>query len=267
MKYISQINAFYIWLETNELSQSARHLWHALMHTANRTGWQPSFAIAVSSLVEKTGIEKRTLFRARNELKQAGRIDWTARSGNQSAIYSIIPFPDQGDDPCVTQPVAQSVTQPVALSDAHDSMGNTDTQYVAQDVTQPVAQCVTQPVTITRQRQDKDKDIDHKTCKTRAKTTAKGLKEPKVQFAEFVSLSQAEYDKLVQELGEPATLKAIDILNSYKGSSGKKYASDYLAMRNWTLDRVRKDHPELLRAALKPQDPSENPFENWGGFQ
>lgn len=263
MKYISQINAFYIWLETNELSQSARHLWHALMHTANRTGWQPSFAIAVSSLVEKTGIEKRTLFRARNELKQAGRIDWTARSGNQSAIYSIIPFPDQCDDLCVTQ----SVTQPVTLSDTHESMDIPDTQPVTQPVTQYVVQPVTQPVTITRQRQDKDKDKDHKTCKTRAKTTTKGLKEPKVQFAEFVSLSQSEYDKLVQEIGEPATLKAIDIINSYKGASGRKYASDYLAMRNWTLDRVRKDHPELFRASSKPQDPTANPFEGWEGFQ
>ncbi|MBM7582976.1 DnaD/phage-associated family protein [Caldicoprobacter guelmensis] len=94
MNYIKQINAFYDWLETNSLSLSAIALWHALMHICNKTGWATEFAVATSVLSIKTGLSDRAIRNARNELKQKGRIDWRPRKGNQSAIYTIIPFPE-----------------------------------------------------------------------------------------------------------------------------------------------------------------------------
>lgn len=94
MNYIKQINAFYDWLETNSLSLSAIALWHALMHICNKTGWATEFAVATSVLSIKTGLSDRAIRNARNELKQKGRIDWKPRKGNQSAIYTIIPFPE-----------------------------------------------------------------------------------------------------------------------------------------------------------------------------
>lgn len=94
MRYITQINAFYDWLETNKLSTSAIALWHALMHINNKTGWAKEFGVATSVLSVKTGLSKRTIVNARNELKQKGRIEWRSRRGNQSAVYSIIPFPE-----------------------------------------------------------------------------------------------------------------------------------------------------------------------------
>ena len=90
----------------------------------------------------------------------------------------------------------------------------------------------------------------------------------KVSFAEYVALTQQEYDTLTEEFGEPATLKAIEILNNYKGANGRQYKSDYMAMRNWTFDRVKKDHPALFRARTAPADPSVNPFDDMlGGWQ
>jgi DNA replication protein DnaD len=92
VNYLKEINAFYDWLETNPLPYSAIVLWHALMHTSNRAGWPSEFVAAISTLSAKTGLKKDAINRARNRLQQAGRIDFKSRDGNQSAIYSIIPF-------------------------------------------------------------------------------------------------------------------------------------------------------------------------------
>jgi DnaD/phage-associated family protein len=91
MNYIKEINAFYDWLELNELSPSAINLWYALMHINNKAGWTETFTVAESVLCVKTGLTDRTLRKVRNELKQKGRIDFTSRKG-KAPIYKIIPF-------------------------------------------------------------------------------------------------------------------------------------------------------------------------------
>lgn len=63
----------------------------------------------------------------------------------------------------------------------------------------------------------------------------------KIQYAEFVTLSQEEYDKLISSHGEEKTKRMIDILDNYKGANNKKYASDYRAILNWVVDRVSKE--------------------------
>lgn len=63
-------------------------------------------------------------------------------------------------------------------------------------------------------------------------------KEKKIKYAEFVSMTETEYNKLVSEYGEEFTKRAITILDNYKGANGKKYKSDYRAMLNWVVGRV-----------------------------
>lgn len=92
MNYLREIKAFYDRQETNPLSSSAISLWHALMHIANKAGWPEEFAVAVSVLSLKSGLKERTLYHARNELKQKGYIRFRSRGGNQSAKYSLIPL-------------------------------------------------------------------------------------------------------------------------------------------------------------------------------
>lgn len=92
MKYIDEINSFYSWLETNSISTQAIVLWHALMHICNKTGWKQDFNVAISVLELKTGLSRSAIYRARNVLKQAGRIDFKARGSKQSSTYSLIPF-------------------------------------------------------------------------------------------------------------------------------------------------------------------------------
>jgi hypothetical protein len=92
MNYVREINLFYDFLETNTVPDSGIVLWHALMHINNKTGWVPEFAVAISTLSTKTGLKKDAIIRARHRLQQAGRLDFTSRTGQQSAVYRIIPF-------------------------------------------------------------------------------------------------------------------------------------------------------------------------------
>ncbi|TRM08771.1 DnaD domain protein [Lentibacillus cibarius] len=92
MNYIKEMNAFYDWLEINELSPSAINLWYALMHINNKAGWAETFTVAQSVLCVKTGLTERTIRNVRNELKQKGRIDFSSRKGGKTPVYKIISF-------------------------------------------------------------------------------------------------------------------------------------------------------------------------------
>ncbi len=105
MNYIAEINSFYDWLETNDISKSAIALWGALMHINNKAGWKTSFAVAVSTLEFKTKFRRSELFEARNILEQKGRIKWESRGGSASAIYEMIPL-------CVHNADANAYTNP-----------------------------------------------------------------------------------------------------------------------------------------------------------
>ena len=67
-----------------------------------------------------------------------------------------------------------------------------------------------------------------------------------LSLAEFVSMTKKEADKLVDEFGLEATKAMVEILNNYKGSSGKKYKSDYLAIRSWVIKRYQEDKKKGL---------------------
>ena len=52
-------------------------------------------------------------------------------------------------------------------------------------------------------------------------------------------------------------LEIINILDTYKGSSGKKYVSDYLAIKNWVIKRWQDDKQ---KSKNNRQTTSGNPF-------
>jgi len=79
-----------------------------------------------------------------------------------------------------------------------------------------------------------DNDTDKKRIEKNRKDKKK--KKEKKKYAEHVSLSEKEYDKLINEYGESKTKKFIQKLNNYKGAKGKKYKSDYRAILNWVVD-------------------------------
>ena len=66
----------------------------------------------------------------------------------------------------------------------------------------------------------------------------------KIRFAEFVTMTNAEYERLVSTYGKKFADQCIKTLDNYKGSSGKKYRSDYRAILSWVADKVKKDVPK-----------------------
>ncbi|MBC2392240.1 DnaD domain-containing protein [Listeria booriae] len=89
MNYITELNAFYDRLEINQLTPSAIALWHALMHINNKAAWSTTFTVAASVLQQKSGLKESMFKKARNELKQAGYIDFQSRKGNQAPVYQM----------------------------------------------------------------------------------------------------------------------------------------------------------------------------------
>jgi hypothetical protein len=171
--YIKEMNDFYDLLELNPVSASAIVLWSALMHINNKYRWKLGFTVAISTLEVKTSLKRRTIERARNELKQRGLIKWRSRRGNQSAMYEMIPvakvleeeyedemfdkdqdefdedFEGEFDEnnPNDAQDVVQSDVQKNDEKEGFNTdFGINDAQSVVQcdvqGVAQPVAQCV-----------------------------------------------------------------------------------------------------------------------------
>ena len=80
----------------------------------------------------------------------------------------------------------------------------------------------------------------------------------KTLYAEFVSMTEIEYQKLVAEHGEDATMRMIEILDNYKGAKGTKYKNDYRAILNWVIKRYLEEGGNLSgpseESAVKPKN-------------
>lgn len=63
----------------------------------------------------------------------------------------------------------------------------------------------------------------------------------KKKFAEFISLTNDEHTSLVAKIGKTGTERCIEILDNYKGSTGKKYKSDYRTILNWVIKRYEEE--------------------------
>ncbi len=71
----------------------------------------------------------------------------------------------------------------------------------------------------------------------------------KIQFADFVTLTQREHDLLVAKHGEEDAARCIEILNNYKGQEGKKYDSDFYAINNWVVKRLAEEKAKALKTS------------------
>ena len=94
-------------------------------------------------------------------------------------------------------------------------------------------------------RQDKTRQDKTRQDKTRQDNsitnTHEEQKKEKYFDAEFVTLTEAEFQKLINEHGEVAVRRMVVILDNYKGANGKKYKSDYRAILNWVVDRYKEE--------------------------
>jgi hypothetical protein len=93
---------------------------------------------------------------------------------------------------------------------------------------------------------DMDKDKEKDKNKKKGVKTEKPEKEEKTVFAPFVSMTDEEYSKLIDEHGPELTGKFIHRLDNYKASNGKKYKDDYRAILSWVVDAVKEKEPKTV---------------------
>lgn len=96
-------------------------------------------------------------------------------------------------------------------------------------------------------------------------------KEEKIKYADFVSLTKDERDKLVAEYGEEGTKRLVEILDNYKGQNGKTYKSDYRAILNWVVGRMKEEQERKAggygRGETHYGDSKPGDFKPSGGFK
>lgn len=229
MNYIKELNAFYDWLELNELSSSAINLWYALMHINNKAGWAETFTVAESVLSVKTGLTDRTIRKCRNELKQKGLIDFVSRKGGKPPIYKIVPFESEEN-------ISVDKKSPENISEVH--------------VTDHVTGHVTDHVT--------DRSALIKLNKTKQNETKKEvIVIDRAQKSPFVFFEQEGFGTISGYISEKITLWCNElseelVLESMKiavetGNKNWKYCEAIL--RNW-LDKGIKTIQEVEAAQL-----------------
>lgn len=89
----------------------------------------------------------------------------------------------------------------------------------------------------------------------------------KVNFADFVTLTEQEHETLIAEYGKDVVEWCINKLNNYKGSSGKKYKSDYLTIRGWVIDSYYEEQRKRNQQySVKPPGGSAEPVRSKNPF-
>ena len=99
--------------------------------------------------------------------------------------------------------------------------------------------------------------------KPKKKPAAKKTAPQKQKYAEFVTMTEEEYNKLVEKYGEDVAKRAIEMLDNYKGSKGKKYASDYRAILNWAAEKAQQE----LRGGQRGSYQQDYRSDDGGGFK
>lgn len=91
MNYLAQIRAFNDLILVYRLSTGQIALWYALMSVNNRCAWKPSFTVANLTLELMTGLTRRSIYNAREKLKELGLITFES-NGMQATRYTILPI-------------------------------------------------------------------------------------------------------------------------------------------------------------------------------
>ena len=81
-----------------------------------------------------------------------------------------------------------------------------------------------------------------------AKKERKGkeIKENKINYRVNISLSEKENKNLISEYGEKVVSELYDYLSAYKIEKSYKTKSDYLTIKRWVVDAVKKQNKEVF---------------------
>lgn len=215
MKYLSEILGFYDSQLINPLTTGQIVLWHGLMYINNKCNWPEWFTAANQTLELITGMNKSSIVRNRNALKQAGMIDFKT-CGTKATAYKMLTR-------CMMQRDVQRETQ-----QTRNEMCN---------------ECATSSATnaqpLNRQRLDKDK---------RKEITKE--KPARHQYGQYnnVLLSEVDLEKLKAEFSDWEV--RIERLSEYMRSTGKSYKDHLATIRAWARSDVKKARERPRNPAL-----------------
>lgn len=93
MNYITEINAFERWLETNYLPISSQLLWYKLMFMFNKSGWSEWVTVDNLRLMAAMQMSREATFiKVRDELIKAGLIEYQKGKKGSPNKYKLISF-------------------------------------------------------------------------------------------------------------------------------------------------------------------------------
>ncbi|MHC1681356.1 MAG: hypothetical protein AB6733_00085 [Clostridiaceae bacterium] len=87
----------------------------------------------------------------------------------------------------------------------------------------------------------------------------------KINFAEFVSMTSDEYQKLIDQYGEAFIKEKIIDLNLWKGSKGKKTKSDYMTLLSWIRRDAKGAANGSAKSNTKPNSGNDYDFSKYTG--
>lgn len=233
MNFILQLRRFDE-LSIGNLNPNAIAIYYHLFMTNNRCGWKEWFSESDLWIEQAVGISRReTVLNAINLLKQNGFIDFErgTRKG-QPTKYKILPLLNSAKDS--GKDSSYDSVYPSGYDSGKDSGCDSDNPKY--------------------KHKQKNKERE----KTPAPT--------KTDYAENVSMTADEFSKLVDYFNgrEDIVRWCIDTLNDYKGASGKKYKSDYYAIRKWVIAEYEKKRDEALAKRKSSPVSDDFVFDNFG---
>lgn len=170
------------------------------------------FISSISNLADETGLSKQNIRTVLKKLKSTGEI--TYQSTNNYTIVTILNYGIYQDIDSNTNPRGNTPVKQPLTNDQQTTNNRLTTTQEIKELQEP----------------KKEKNIN-----TRTKMP------DKIKYAEYVTMTNDEHDKLIATYGEITTAKMIETLDNYKGANGKKYASDYRAILNWVVEKVTEN--------------------------
>lgn len=227
-------------------------LWIALAYVADQLG--STFAASSYDLEKITGMSRTSLLRSRQALRDEGIITYEV-NGRHPAIYTLrgeIVVRSRLDE----KPEIQGKTEDVVRSRL--DRGEIE-PFSPHTPLNPKRNNIYSTYSSLNEERNEEENVRIERERKVTEKKRKAPQKPRIErehYAEFVTLTKQEYDRLVERYGEEPTKRMIEILDNYKGATGKKYDCDYRAILNWVVKRYEEEQsrPHAVSADKRATD-------------
>lgn len=213
MTYIEIVNHFWNENRVNRCDPYEVALFFYILNEANKQRWVDQIKISTNILTAELGISRKTLINTRKKLKDKNLINFEPGLKNKlTSVYTI--YVSDGN-----------IQRNIQGNIEGNILGNIQGNILGNHL-------------IKNKNKNKNKKYNNSGD---ASIDIKLNEGKKKEVCEDVFLFDNEIEKLINEYGDAGYNRMIDILSNYKGSTGKKYKSDYKAILNWVVKRFQEE--------------------------